>query len=111
MKLSIPKISFTISILGIFLLLLLMNLIEPKKTNISDIKLSDINRKVKVQGKVDGIKNYETITIVSISDKTGKIDLIINSKNIHLIKNQNITVTGRLTQYKGKLQVQVEKIN
>ena len=111
MKLSILKISFAISILGIFLLLLIANIIEPKQTNISDIKLDDVNRKVKVRGQIDSIKNYETIKIITISDKTGKIDLIINSKNISLIKNQNITVIGRLTQYKGKLQIQVEKIN
>ena len=111
MKLSILKISFTISVLGIFLLLLIANIIEPKQTNISDIKLDDINRKVKVRGQIDSIKNYETIKIITISDKTGKIDLIINSKNTSLIKNQNVTVIGRLTQYKGKLQIQVEKIN
>ena len=107
---NLTKLSFTISILGIFILLLLSNILEPKLTKISDLTIKDLDKNVKIRGQIKNIRNYEQITILTISDTTDKIDLLINKKNINLIKNQNLTIIGKVNLYKGNLQIEVIKI-
>lgn len=109
MKLSLLKISFMISLLGIFILLMLLNFTEPELTNISNLTIKDLNKKVKVHGKIINQQTYnENFQILIFSDETGKIEILIDKK-ITFSKN-NITVIGRITQYKNKLQIQAEKI-
>jgi len=113
----LKKLSLIISILGIITLLILVNTIEPKLQKINEITLKDLNKKVKISGQVINIKTIENsntkefFQIIEISDNTGKIDGILNSKaKIELTKNQNVTIIGRVAQYKDKLQIQAEKI-
>lgn len=117
---DLKKISLTISLLGVITLLILANTLEPKLTSINKITIKELNKKVRIQGQIINIKNYEntktkeTFYILTISDGVGKIDTVLNTKsnsNLLNIKiNQNVTITGRVSQYKDKLQIQVEKI-
>ncbi|MAG02645.1 hypothetical protein CMI42_04880 [Candidatus Pacearchaeota archaeon] len=104
------KISFTISLLGIFLLLLLSNILEPPLRNINELSTKDIDKNVKVQGKITKIRNInEDFQILTISDQTGKIDITLNT-NKQFKKDQNLIVTGRVSQYKNNLQIETDKI-
>ena len=108
------KISLTISLIGIIILLILTNLIEPKLTKIKDITIKQLNKKVKIFGKIENIKNYETKTnenfqVLTISDETDYIETILN-KDLNVKKDQKIIVIGRVMIYKDKLQIQAEKI-
>lgn len=113
---NILKISMAISLVGIIVLLILANNIEPKLTKIKDITIKDLNRKVKIQGKIINIKTYdtknsETFQVLTISDETASIKIILN-KNL---KDQNLSIEqlmiiGRVTTYKNNLQIQAEKI-
>ena len=115
---NILKISLTVSLLGVITLLILANTLEPKLTSINKITIKEINKKVRIQGQIINIKNYEntktkeTFYILTISDEAGKIDVVFNAKpNLLNVKiNQNVTITGRVSQYKDNLQIQVEKI-
>ena len=117
---NLIKISLTISLLGIITLLILANTIEPKLTKIKDITIKQLNKKVKILGKIENIKiiennkTRESFQILTISDETGKVDAVFNTKpNLNLLNlkiNQNLIITGRVTQYKDKLQIQAEKI-
>lgn len=114
---NLLKISLTISLLGIVILLILANTLEPKLTNIKELTINDLNKKVKIQGKIENIKNYENsktnelFYILTISDNTGKIDAVLNiKKTLNLKINQNATIIGRVNTYKNQLQIQAEKI-
>ena len=117
---NLKKLSLTISLLGIITLLILANILEPKFQKINEITLKNLNKKVKIFGIVKEIKIYENnktkefFYVLIISDETGKIDAVFNAKPnsnlLNLKTNQNITMIGRVTQYKDKLQIQVEKI-
>lgn len=117
---NLLKISITISLLGIIILLILTNIIEPKQTSINEIKIKDLNKKVKIHGKIENIKTIEndntreSFQILTIFDKTREIDVVFNAKPnsnlLNLKTNQYITIIGRVTQYKDKLQIQAEKI-
>jgi len=111
MNISILKLSLIISTAGIFLLLLLSNILEPKLTSIKEINYKFIDRQTKVQGIIFNIKTYKEsdFQIISIKDNTGKIDITIN-KIIDLKNNQTITIIGRVQEYKESLQIQADKI-
>ena len=105
------KLSLSISIIGIFLLLVLSNILEPSLKQIKDITTNDINKKIKVHGSIINIKSYKetNFQIILIKDSTGKIDITTN-KLFDLEYNQNIIVIGIVKEYKNNLQIQAEKI-
>jgi len=111
MKINFLKLSLTISLIGIFLLLLLLNILEPKLINIENINEKLINKKIKIQGKIFNIKTYKEsdFQIILIKDNTGQIKTTIN-KILNLKNNQTIILIGKVTQYKKNLQIQADKI-
>ena len=108
---NILKPTLIISLIGIFLLLSLANILNPKLTTIDQITNKQINKNIKVSGEIFNIKSYEEedFQVISIKDETGKIDITIN-KIIDLQQNQNITVTGKIKEYNKFLQIQADKI-
>ncbi len=111
MKINLLKISLSISLIGILLLLFLANTLQPKPINIQGINNKLLNQKVQVQGQITSIKTYHdsNFQVILIKDSTGKIDITIN-QILNLTINQNMTVIGKITGYKGSLQIQAEKI-
>lgn len=108
---NLLKISFSVSLIGVFLLLFLSNFLEPKLTNIENINYKLSNKKVHIQGTISNIKTYEnsSFQIITIKDSTGKIDITTN-KILNLTKNQSITVIGTITEYNQTLQIQADKV-
>jgi DNA/RNA endonuclease YhcR with UshA esterase domain len=111
MKISLLSLFFVISLIGVFLLLILSNILEPRLISIEKINDKLIDKKVKVQGEIFNIKTYKDsdFQVTSIKDKTGKIDITID-KILNLKNNQTITIIGKVTQYKQYLQIQADKI-
>jgi len=111
MKINLLSLFFVISLIGIFFLLLLSNVLEPKLMSIEQINDRFIERKVKVQGEIFNIKAYKesNFQVISIKDNTGKIDITIN-KILNLTNSQKIIVLGSVQEYKKYLQIQADKI-
>lgn len=111
MKISLLNLFFVISLIGVFLLLILSNILEPRLISIEKVNDRLIDKKIKVQGEIFNIKRYEEsdFQVISIKDKTGKID-ITTDKILNLKNNQTIIVIGKVTQYKEYLQIQADKI-
>ncbi len=117
---SLKKLSLIITLIGIFFLLILLNISEPKLKNISEITIKDLNKNVKIKGGIISIKEYETNTkenflILTVKDKTGKIEVLITNQknqalNRQLTKNQTLIIIGKVSQYKDTMQIQAEKI-
>lgn len=111
MKASLLILFLLISIVGIFLLLLLSNFIEPRLIKIKDIDDSILNKNIKIQGTITNIRSYEesNFQVISIKDETEKIDITTN-QILNLKTNQTIIVTGKVQEYKQNLQIQADKI-
>jgi aspartyl/asparaginyl-tRNA synthetase len=111
---TLLKISFAISIIGIFLLLILLNSQTPKLISIKEAKEVNelsINKNLQTQGNIINIKNYNNFQILILQDKTGKIQVLIDNDLITKLKiNQSIVVAGRLTEYEQRLQIKADKI-
>ena len=84
---------------------------EERSRRIGEINDKLLNKKVKVQGTIFNIRSYEDsdFQVISIKDKTGKIDITTN-KILDLKNNQQIIVTGTIKEYKEFLQIQADKI-
>jgi len=103
------KITFAISLIGIFILLILTT-IEPKITTIDTLTNKQLNKIVKIQGQIINIRTInKNFQIISIKDSTGKIDITVN-RQLNLDKNQTITAIGQVKEYKQYLQIQASKI-
>ena len=107
MNKKLLKISLIISFLGILLLLFLSNL-QPKLSAISQLQNSSLNSLIRIQGKIIQAKQIQLdFYILIIQDETGEIEVLLE-KNFET--NKTIEVTGKLQEYKSKIQIQVEKM-
>jgi len=110
---TLLKISLIISILGILILLLLVNIIEPTQIKIKNINENLLNNKIQIIGKIQSIKTYKesNFEILTINDSTGKIDVLINNLITNITKNQTVIVIGKISEYKNNLEIQADKIS
>jgi len=102
MKQTLFKTSLIISVLGIFILFLLSNLIQPKQ--VSSYQELKINELVKTQGKIISIKSYDDFNIITLDN-----NLTITC-NCNFKENQAIEAQGKVVEYKNQLQIQGNKI-
>lgn len=107
---KLKKASFIISLLGIFILLFISNIEIKDLTKINKIDYKMLNKKVKVEGKIDGIRNInENFQIISLLEDNKKIDVLTN-KELNIKEGDFIQVIGRVTEYNKTLQIQSDKI-
>ncbi len=106
---TLISLSFIISILGILILLMIMNMNQEKIIKISDIDKNLLNKNIQIQGQITKIKNQASFQIFTIKDKTGKINIVLYDK-IDLKENQTINVQGKITEYNNQLEIQANKI-
>jgi len=114
-NISLTKISFTISLLGIFFLLFLANTLHPKLTNISEISSKNLNQQIEIQGQITSIKNFEQykFQLITIKDSSEKINAVVNYEKypLNLTTNQEVILIGKVIQYNKAYQIQSEKIS
>ena len=105
----ITKLTLSISLLGIIILLILTNTLPPQQLEIQNINLNHLNKKLQTEGTITKINNHETFQILTITNNSYSIDILLDTKT-NLTNNQNIKVTGKLEKYKDRLQIIGEKI-
>ncbi|MBT3985785.1 hypothetical protein HOE91_05810 [archaeon] len=115
---NLNQLTFTISLIGIFLLLILSNILTPSYKTIQEIKQSSINTKITTIGKITNINNKQTFQIITITDtpksqtnsnQQNKITIIAD-KITSLKTNQIIELVGTTQIYKNQIQIQANKI-
>jgi RecJ-like exonuclease len=104
------KLSLICSLIGLFLIIFLANYLEPAIKNISEIDERNLDEVVKVQGEIANILIYDTLTVFTLDDEAGKIDCVFYD-NLPFTKGQRIEVIGKIVEYKGKIEIEVSKIN
>ncbi len=102
-KNKLLKISLTFSFIGVFSLLLISQILKPVKVkSYQDLTL---NKKVFTTSVIKEIKTYNDFSIINL-----KNNITITCNKCNLNKSQKIKVQGRVTNYKGIVQIQSEKI-
>ncbi|MBR9705077.1 hypothetical protein GOV12_06710 [Candidatus Pacearchaeota archaeon] len=104
------KLSIVIFSISLLILLILINTIEPNLSKINQLKSYEIFKKIKITAYVTKINNYNDFTIIKVKDKTGSINIFTDIQNLNISKNQNLMITGKITEYKEDIQITAEII-
>ena len=95
-------ISLFVSLFGILTLLLISIIITPDKiSGYSDLNL---NKYIQTTGKIISISSFDDFSIIRLSNN---ITITCNCK---FPVNQTIQVSGKVTKYENKFQIQADKI-
>jgi len=95
-----------------FLLLLSVSSHEQiKETDVEDVQPQDIGEKVKIRGTVESFSKYGATTIMTISDNTGSLKAVSFDSNKKFSTDQRIEARGKVTMYKGKLEVVIDSVS
>lgn len=103
------KTAMSISLIGIILLLILANTLEPSIKEIKDIDIKNLNKKIKIYGTLKEIKNYDNLQILTITQDSFYVDVIVNEK-LNVSKGEKLLITGKIIKYKNNLEIQADKI-
>lgn len=109
------RLTLIVFLIGLFILLLIVNISEPSQVQIKDINKTLLDKKIRISGQIANIKSFEesSFQIISLKDNSGKIDITLD-KITNLNKNQSILVFGKVTEYiqenNSTIQIQAEKI-
>jgi RecJ-like exonuclease len=108
---TILSIAIICSLVGIFMILLIVENTELSILKIKNITEKHLETKVKISGEITSIKETPGLLILQVKDPTGKIDVIIfKNKKINITKNIQVEIEGEIQEYKDKLQIAANKI-
>ena len=77
---TLIKITFTFSLLGILLLILISQTLKP--IEIQTNSKINLNQYVKITGEITDEKTYGDFSILNLQDKSGKIQVTCNCKKM-----------------------------
>src|SRR3989344_4484353 len=105
------KASFLMAVVGIVLLFIFVQNIEPLPAEIKNIDDSYVGKSVKVEGIIDSIgydKNKETL-FLTVSDENKDIKIVMFKKDLENMKenlsvSNNVVIRGEVALYNGDLE-------
>lgn len=104
------KVSLVCCIIGIIALFVLSKVIEGQKVSVIDISEDMLGQKVVITGHVVSAYDKKSLWLLNVEDSSGKIDVIVEREGNEFRKGQAVTVTGIVSDYKGKMEVKAESI-
>ena len=108
---NLLKVALICGLIGIFIILILSNNLEPSSTKISDISSSFVDQTVKIQGELSSIKITSSVVMLDIKDDTGVIKVVSFDQDIlDLNKGETVEIIGDVTEYKGVLEIEAKSI-
>ena len=111
---KIKKILLIAVLVGILILLFISQHLEPPLQSIRSLNESQINQKVKIEGVISKVKDYnnETFHILTLKESNSTIQVIFNSKPQKIESNFSLIyiTVGKLEKYNETLQINAEKI-
>lgn len=106
---NLEKFSLILSVIGVIILVFLSQNLEPKQKKISEINSKMLEGYVKINGNLASIKNLDGMQILKVEDDTGSISVVVFEKT-NLSTGMQIEVIGKVTRYRGSLEIEAQKI-
>lgn len=116
---KIIKIALITSLIGIIGLIVFTPSIEVKEIKIEELNKGMIDEEVAVAGVVESIKKSSSSDtyFLEINDGTGILPAVIfgsavsemedSNLSIEMLKNRKVKVSGKVTEYKSKLELAI----
>ncbi len=109
---TLINISLFMAIIGIIILFFISDKIKIKEYNLNEISEELIDKEIKINGKIEDIKELKNSLLLTLSENKNKLKVIIYKKDkiVGLKKNQMIEVTGKLKIYEKEFEIEAEEI-
>ncbi len=105
---ALMKIALATSLLGLFSLYILSETLEPKIILISEIDEKMFDSYTRISGQITSARETEGLYILHVEDSSGEIDVVIykEGEKISFHKGQEVEVIGKVSEFRGKLQLE-----
>jgi RecJ-like exonuclease len=107
---TLLKLSFIVSIVGIFILLIILEYQEIPFYQIKDITKDHLEKSVKIQGTIITIKETPGLYLLKVKDTKIIPVMIFKEEEIDIKKNSKVEIEGKVTEYKNELEIIADKI-
>ena len=108
---TLLKIAFISSITGILIIFILADNLEIQVTKIANITEENMDEYIRVQGYVDSYYETTGLSILTIHDETGYIDVVMfKEENITIYTNSLLEIEGSISEYDGQLQINADSV-
>ncbi len=105
----IVKLSLCCSIFGLALLFIISFFMEAEEVPISGFENSEA-KDVLIRGQVVSVKDFGNIAVVEVAE-VKSVDVVVFDRNMLAFAiGDNVSVTGELREYKGKMEIVAGKI-
>ncbi|UZE93749.1 MAG: hypothetical protein IB618_03200 [Candidatus Pacearchaeota archaeon] len=106
---TLLKFSLITTLIGIYLVIVLANNLEPNITKISDINENMIDEWVRIKGDVTNQRNINGLTIFTVYDGTAGIRAVIY-KDVGNFEGAEVIILGKIFEYKDEIEIEINKI-
>lgn len=108
---TLLKIALTCSIVGIFIVFIFADKLEPSLVNISDVSESFIDQDVKIRGTIVSSRITPSVLMFDVKDETGTIKVVaFDKEDFESGEGQLVEVLGNVKEYKGVLEIEAKKV-
>lgn len=98
------------SVIGIFLLILLVYFSAPQQLEIGELENS-IGKIVSVSAEVKSISYKEDTVFLTLKDSSGSIKAVFfGNPSGELVRGDEIIVKGKVQEYKGSLEIVIQEL-
>jgi|SRR3989344_5988167 len=105
------KISLSLSLIGIFILALILEYQEIPLFEINKITKDELDMKVKIRGELKSLKETQGLYLLSVEDNSSKISVVVfKNDELNLTKYSTIEVEGKVLQYQNRFEIIADKI-
>jgi RecJ-like exonuclease len=106
----IEKTALSISVIGVFVLLVLSQFIAPPLVEISKINKKMIDALIAFNGEVENVKKTGEVCIITVSSLNNDSRIRVIAYDLKQIPHGEIYVEGKVTDYKGQIEVEAARI-
>jgi len=109
---KLTKVSLTISLGGIFILLIFSQTQEIKNLSIKETLKRGEGDFVKITGKITRLTETQGLYILNLKDQTGEITVIVfkNKDKISLKENSFVEIEGETKEYENRMEIIANKL-
>jgi len=107
---NLLKIAFLATVIGILILAILSQNLEPKSISISKIDLKMLDNYVKISASIKEVIKTDSITILTIKDLADNSEITAIMDKVDVLKGEHVEIIGRVIEYNESLEIEIEKL-
>ena len=107
---DLVKLSFAVSIIGMVLLVGIDYFYQIEPSKIKDITLNEVGKEIIIQAKITKAVVKNENLFLEVKDDSGSIEAVVFKVKEKVRKGDVVEIEGKVTKYKGNLEVVVAKL-